>query len=438
MSFSAKGVSQSFSRTNSGSARAPRKRDILMTIESYDFGARQINGVDEQGNKIAAIVNPETIARVSQRPNTSATPAKWQGHSIDQAMADHLKIGDKIVLESAVPMGTLSLNGSSVKKVQTDYIRNTRDPSPEKTFEGLFSISADKGRIFLVQRWEQKAYLVSDAAKMQHVYDLFDEASEKYKNGEPVATYGFQARVVIPSENPKDPCIVYDLSPPIDWIQRQLDENKTEIAPGRPLDSQKLKEILFAEDGYIPYADNLFPLESYPTRFYEIAIFRNYRAGPMSRQMEIPDRQYDPFYIMSRTPTRLALDDSSFVTEKNIAVLGVLQLSADKPDPANRTFITRNLAVQLHANGPKGHVHSWVRTHDDRITRPHEKLKQQTNSTKNDSAQNSTSSHPEMVPFADPIQTNIREVQAVKQAPSSVNKNESDFDFDDDWDFDKP
>lgn len=439
MSFSAKGVPQAFARSNtSNNKRTERKIDKLITITNYDLGNRQINGVDEKGVTVSVTVRPEAIARNLVRAQTNpGTTAKWEGHAIDQRMASNLLPGQKIVLERASVQNSQTVNGTTVQTLVTDYIRSTRDPSPEKTFEGLFSISSYQGRVFLIQRWDQpNAILVSDAAAMEEFYGKVDAAFNAYQNKEPVPTYGFQARVVLPSANSKDPCTAIDLAPTIDWISREVDEQQRETSPGHPLNSDKLKAILFdAEDGYIRHVNDHFPEEQYPGRFIEITTYRNYRAGPMSRNMEIPDREYDPLYQMTHTPTRLAIDDTTFVMEKNIAALGVLQLSADKVDLTTRSFVTRNIAVQLHVNGPKGHVHSWIRTHDGRVVRPHESLRQKTsketaetpaqsNSMPQDFGQMANQAPAAPVSMNTPIQT-----PAASTGPSF---DESDWDFDDD------
>jgi hypothetical protein len=136
-------------------------------------------------------------------------------------------------------------------------------------------------------------------------------------------------------------------------------------------------ELLFDEtEGYMGYVKSSFPPAQYPGAFIEVCPYINYRAGPRSRYMAVPEKQFDPIYKLANTQTRLAIGDQSFAQGKNYAVKGVLQLSADQVDLTTRSFKPRNIAVRLHATGPMGHVHAWIRTSKNQKTQPHDDLKQ--------------------------------------------------------------
>jgi hypothetical protein len=383
MGFKPQGMPSTFIRSNSSSNPNQRRRVIctLVKVDSYDLAQRQINCTDETGAKLMVQIRPETIARNVQRAKelagTRPQAPKWEGYLIDQRMAESLPPGQKIVLEKAEKTRSIQHNGQTVGVLLSDRIINIADPSPDKTFEGLFSISTYQNHVFHVQRWEEKGVSIDDPAQIDRIKAVLDEGSQAFLNKELRPHYGVQFRVVQPPVNPTENCIVLDTSPPFDWIPRQFDANQQEIAPGRPLDGAKFADLLFDEtEGYLGYVRSTFSEEAYPGAFIEVCPYINYRAGPRSRYMAIPEKTFDPLYVLANTQTRLAIGDDTFAQGKNMAVKGVLQLSADQVDLQTRTFKPRNIAVRLHATGPKGHVHAWIRTSDNRKTQPHEALKQ--------------------------------------------------------------
>lgn len=382
MGFKPQGMPSAFSRATTGGAQQRRRViDMLVTINSYDFGQRQINCTAEDGTKMMVQIRPETVARnVNRAKETAGTrpqAPKWEGYMIDQRMADSLPAGQKIVIEKAEKIKTLQVNGATAAVVMSDRVLNIADPNPKKTFEGLFSISTYQNHVFHVQHWlDEIGYLCTDDAAMERIRQSLDEGSTAFLNKELRPHWGVQFRVTQVIAGPDD-YPVLDTSPPFEWIPRQFDANNQEIAPGHPLDGAKFNELLFdPQNGYIAYAKSKFPEDQYPGCVIEVVPYVNYRAGPRSRYMAIPEKQFDPLYKLANTQTKLAIDDDTFAQGKNVAVKGVLQLSADQADLATHTFKTRNIAVRLHANGPMGHVHAWVRAFDGHKTRPHEALRQ--------------------------------------------------------------
>lgn len=381
MGFKPQGMPSTFIRSNSGPNQRRRFIDMLVKIDSYDLAQRQMNCTDESGAKLMVQIRPDTIERNVKRAKelagTRPQAPKWEGYLIDQRMAESLPPGQKIVIEKAEKTRSIQHNGQTMGVVQSDRIINISDPSPEKTFEGLFSISTYQNHVFHVQRWEEKAASIDDLAQIDRIKAVLDEGSQAFLNKELRPHYGVQFRVVQPPVNASDNCVVIDTSPPFDWIPRQFDANQQEIAAGRPLDGPKFMELLFDEtEGYMGYVRSSFSAEQFPGVFIEVCPYINYRAGPRSRYMAIPEKTFDPLYELANTQTRLAIGDETFAQGKNVAVKGVLQLSADQVDLQTRTFKPRNIAVRLHATGPKGHVHAWIRTSDNRKTQPHEALKQ--------------------------------------------------------------
>lgn len=382
MGFKPQGMPSAFTRSaNPGQSKRPYQIDLLVTIDSYDVGSRQLYCTGEDGTKMMVRIRPDTVDRNIQRAKdlagTRPQAPKWEGYMIDQRMADSLPVGQKIVIERAERTRTIQQNGQSISLMDSDRIINVADPSPDKTFEGLFSISTYQNHVFHVQRWEERGILIDDQAQIARIREELDAGSSAFLNKELRPHSGVQFRVVVPGPTATDKCTVLDTSPPFDWIPRQFDSNGVEISAGRPLDGNKFMELLFDEtDGYLGYVKSKFPETQYPGRFIEVCPYINYRAGPRSRYMAIPEKQFDPLYKLANTQTRLAMDDNSFSQGKNMAVKGVLQLSADQVDMNTRSFKPRNIAVRLHATGPMGHVHAWIRTFDGRKTQPHEALRQ--------------------------------------------------------------
>lgn len=382
MGFKPQGMPSPFMRSGAanGQKRRPRVIDMLVKIDGYELGQRQLLCTDEQGSKMLVQIRPETVARnvarAKELAGTRPQAPKWEGYLIDQRMEDSLPVGQKIVVEKAEKIRSLQQNGHTVGVFESDRIINIADPSPDKAFEGLFSISTYQNHVFHVQRWEDRGIAIDDHAQIDRVKLALEEGSRAFLNKELRPHYGVQFRVVTPASNPADNCTVIDTSPHFDWIPRQFDASGQEIAPGKPLDGAKFMELLLDEaEGYLGYVRSTFPEDKHPGAFIEVCPYINYRAGPRSRYMAIPEKPFDPIYKLANTQTRLAIGDESMAQGKNWAVKGVLQLSADQVDLQTRSFKPRNIAVRLHATGPMGHVHAWIRTSDNRKTQPHESLR---------------------------------------------------------------
>ncbi len=433
MGFKPQGMPSAYSRASTPSTNQ-RKRvvDRLITIDSYNLGAQQIYGITEDGTAVLATIRPETISKNIQRSQESGSKGlmiKWEGYLIDQRMAEHLKPGQKIVLERMEEQRTVQHNGKSARVVVADRVLNVADPHPEKAFEGLFSISTYQSKVFHVQSWERKAVSIDDTVNIERIRQRLDEGSQAYLNKQLKPHMGVQFRVVQPIGTE---LTVIDTSPTFDWVPRKTDEHGQEVEPGHPLDAQKFMELLFdAREGYGAYVNEKFPEAQFPGRFIEVCPYINYRAGQMSRYMVIPERTFDPLYKLAHTQTKLAQDDEAFVQGKNVAVLGVLQLSADQPDPVNRTYISRNIAVRLHASGPMGHVHAWVRSSDDKKTVPHEALR---NVLVNKEPPGEKTSVPAYTPPSPTFAKPAGGAPTTAAAESTQNELNDRNAFDDDWD----
>lgn len=383
MGFQAAGMSSSFTRqgaTGGQSDKKPFRICKAVTIDSYELGQRQIHCTDRQGNKMIVQIRPATIERNVTRSNENAAtrtePPKWEGYLIDSRMESSLPPGNLIVLESVEKMRSIQHNGQTVGIYMSDRVMNPADQSPDKTREGLYSISTYQDHVFHVLEWEEKAVAIDDEAQIERIREALEEGEQAYLRKELRPYMGVQFRVVLPAPAEGERCPVIDTSPFFDWVSRQFDENQQEISQGHPMGGQKFMDLLFDPiEGFAAYAKNNFPEDRFAGAFVEICPYISYRAGPRSRYMAISEKTFDPIHQMANVQTRLAIDDEKFMKGRALAVMGVLQLSADQVDLTNRSFKARNIAVRLHASGPKGHVHAWVRTSTGLKTQPHEALR---------------------------------------------------------------
>ena len=431
-SFNPQGTQRAFVRQDGGDGFKPRPQDLLVTIESYNIGQGIMNCVDTRDRKISARISAAAISRNEARKaaNPSGpTDIQWEGYCIDERMAKHLKVGHRIVLERAVSKrAPIKQNNQTLYIYEADRVVNVSDPSPEKTFEGLFTVSTYEGRIFQVQHWAEKAIDINDVTAIENIRRELDEINNAYVQKQFLPTVGIQFRTVAPGANANDPYVVLDTSPPFDWVPREKDENGVEISPGHPLDGNTFIGYV---SGYTDYALGKFPKEQHPGVFVEMIRYVNFKASGLSRYMAVPENQYDPLFTLSHTQTKLAIDDGDFVQGKNYAVRGILQLSANKPDNATQSWIVRNIAQRLHANGAKGHVHAWVRSFDGHKTSPHEALRQ-VPTVKNGPASADHRPAPSApTPAPSAPQSSIGAPAA--QAPSTPMDDQSGFGGDDDW-----
>jgi hypothetical protein len=381
MSYQASNMRSPFARQNAGPGRPsrPERNDLMVRIDSFDLGARKLLGTIEnlehrkmQGHFAEVTISPKSVEsglksqqRMQARPDQEERRVPWVGWRIDSDMAAHLKPGQLIVVERADEMGAPRARSDERKthSFEAWRIANVQDDSPEKTFAAIITISTYEGRVFQAQRWTEQAFLASNQEAVGEVVRQLDDISEQLANRQYPATLGVQFRIVVPGANPNDANEVIDLSPPFDYIARSVDETGNEV-PGRPLDSEAFLHLI--EDYKANYVDVKFPQHEFPTAFFEIASYRNYRGSRISRYLEVSDREFDPIHVMAHATSKLARDDSDMVNEKNCAVRGIMQLTADQPDEATRTFIPRNFLYRLHVNGNRGHVHTMVRCHDGR------------------------------------------------------------------------
>lgn len=390
MGFKPQGVSipGAFSRTNSGgnSNFKQRPTDRLCTITGYDVAHNTIIVTEDiSGNVLEAKVGDAHIQRnrAREQTNPSAQPQRWVGYDIDARMEEHLPVGEKVVLERCITTKKLNVGGQEKRLVECTRVIHITAPSPEKTFHGVFTISAFQGRISNVQSWADRAISSDDQEALSTIASELDDNKAAYENKENRPNLGVQFRVIVPKEleagkEEKDrEWEVIDSSPPFDWVQQEKDAAGNVVRPGHPLDGAKFGELI---NGYFEYVFGAedgsvapkFSEDVLATAKVEVMTYVSYLASSMSTSMQIPDREWDPLYELSHTRTKYAQDDTEFTVGKNWAVRGILSLSEDKaPKTKTESWTKRDLAVRLFANALRMNVHRFVATSEGNRVRPH-------------------------------------------------------------------
>lgn len=353
MGFTANGVATPFKKSNNKQfKRSPNSR--IVVIDAYDLPKQQITCHTLDNQKMLVSIQQSAITRCGAGNNQ----AKWEGHLIDKRMQSVLPVGTRVVIEKAERLAVVD----GVWIMESTRIINLTDQSPEKAFEAVFSITADQeNKVFTVQHWNEQAINIEDKAAVKALADLLEEEYKVFTSGTMIPLHGFQFRVLDNVE------MVVDISPRFDWIPSIKNENGEVVVDGTPIHAAKFEELI---NGYTAYAN-----ERYPKHDIEIMIYKNYRHGPQSRYAPIPMHQAAPLRQLVSASTRLAIGDTDVIQGGNIAVKGVIQLTADEVDMKTRSFVNRNIVARLFPDGPIGHVCRWVKTSLGHKIEVHEELK---------------------------------------------------------------
>ena len=449
MSFAPPGVSiaKAFVKQDGGSKSYQQKIDRLCTITSWADVARGVVHVTEDGtnNVIEARVAADDIARnvESARKNPNPVPQRWAGYAIDQRMEKELPVGTKIVLERCNTIKKFPEGGVDKRIVECSRVIHVTDPSPSKIFKGLFTISGYKGQIRNVQHWNDMAISVDDLSALEEIANELDKTCAAYENKENRPGLGVQFRTIVPHDlepgKPESERVwsVIDTSPQFDWTAAVRDEAQNVIEPGHPISGDTFAQLandyqdyilgVAAHDGQAA-APGRFDAETAAKVKVEVLTYTSFLASNMSQYMQIPEQEFSPIYQMANTPIKWGQEDEEPRTGKNWGVFGILQLSSDKADAVNKTWITRDLATRLFANGFRGNLQNCVKTSTGNkakaipeLDRP--KLEQPANAARRgaapSSAPSSTMAPPVAPPVAAPVAANTP-ITAPVAAPVSA------------------
>lgn len=392
--FNPKGVSlpQLFRKNqtnNSTYKQTPKDRlaeVISVETDIGDNGKLMIVEHNEEGpRRYQVTIANSTRERLKNDPNSKNPTRKWSGGCIDEKFAKEITAGTMIILERCLSTGPKkTVNGEDIYFIETNWIRK----APMKAFPGIFTISSFRGRVSSVQSWEKKAISFDDTEKLSALADELDSLLEKRNNGEFLPSIGVQMYAMLPDQRDADgkiiDYVVVDTTPPFDWQSGEQNPDGT-TAKGHPLSGDKLEQLIQGYQDYLLGNEE----EGIPAKFdaetqkdlkIELQQYTNYNASTISPELEIPEnRQFHPLYRMSHTPSKYAMDDTGYVTNKNWAVSGILTLTNDKVETDMKTrqtiFQNRDIANRLFANGIMGNVLSFVRTADGMKKKPHNDLK---------------------------------------------------------------
>lgn len=441
MSFNPQGVSfpQMFKKQQSGNSNFRQTpTDKLVEVVSITGGENgQGSMVVLERNERFGVrrchvkISHKTQERMKNSSGYKNTSSRgWSGNVIDSHMEQEIPVGSVLVLEACLSTGPKKVvNGEETYFFETNWVHKVSDPSPEKTFSGIFTISTYKENVVAVQHWREKALPIdlsgenADNSQLEALADDLDVIVKAKNDGDFLPNIGVQFYTAVPSKTGADGKVeeytTIDTSPPFDWVPGKTDENGVKIE-GHPLTGDRFIELIGgyrnyifgdAESGIKPKFSN----EELKDAILEVQVYTNITASQKSQSMIVSEeRKGAPLYRMSHTPTKYAQDDQGYVTTKNWAVFGILTISSDKAEVNMKTrqtvFTRRDLATRLFANGVMGNVLSFVRTSDGTKKVPHENLKVILNPTGAQEEGQGASQQPNRT------QTTVQ-----SQSPSSVN-----------------
>jgi hypothetical protein len=373
--------------------------DRLVEVLEYNLDQAIMVAKTDDGRVLHVHIDPESIKRNEEsiakkrKEGRIANQISFMGHLINDQMETHIPAGKqhKAILERSEVVRSTKQGDETILVVRANRIINVTNP--EKTHEGLFTVSAYNGRIAFVQEWPEDllAIDVEDGDKIDQLVQEIDKSFENFGamvEGKPVVmpSVGIQLRVIVPNDSAANAnqeenqyanatpakYLVIDTSACVDWIPGKKDEEGNVVVKGHPLDSDAFEAFV---SGYIEYAEGRFPSLDFKI---EVVPYKNFPAGKMSPYLVLKDSQADPVTQLATTHTRLSQDDDSKTVGKNWAVRGIIQLTSDAEVKISRTqleIIPRNYVSRLHANNVKGHVHSWIKSSDGEKCAPHPMLK---------------------------------------------------------------
>ena len=344
--------------------KQPQPRDMLVILREYNLENKSIL-VEDDGNRLFEIkINADAYARGVKSEGKLTTQPKWVGHDIDARMQKAVKENSHIILEKVVLSRTITKDGKKIYLAEAQRVHNVTNPNPKKTFNGIFTISANMdgniNRVTNVQSWDDTAIDIGDDEAIANLNNRLNKVTEIFESGSYCPTIGVQFRAYVPSTESDVRHTTIDRSPTYDYIPAKKDEKGNIIEKGKPLTSEKFTSILA---GYINYINSNEEYQKLGV-VVEVTTYTSYRASTMSKSLVISSNQYDPLNILSNTPTKCAIGDEDYLQGKNWGVVGIVKITSDKVREENDQFVKepRHMVNQLFANGIKADVQSFIKT----------------------------------------------------------------------------
>jgi hypothetical protein len=357
-SFKPGGSAAAFTRNGDGNT-FPKKisyEDKLVTIVSYDLEKAAIHGKDERGEDVVIMISREAKER-NRKFESMAAP--FFGHLIDARMEKKIPVGNFVVVEKCAFLNYAKKENGGGKIYEGTRVINCTVQDKEKVYRGIFTVSAWQNRISSVQHWNASSTIdtASVAPRLQAVVD------EAAAGSRPVAV-GFMLRALV-KNGAEYTCV--NSTPPIDWVSGEKDESGTETKKGGNITPQYFEETVANYREYLTNCGISFDL-------VDIMTYKNFKSSIQAKGMDL-DKEFGLKRLAERA-VKLSHDDTGYAG-KVWACSGIIQLTEDemKREGKNVTFVPRNLAMKLHANGAVGDVRNWVRAPNGEKVRTAENLK---------------------------------------------------------------
>lgn len=364
--------------------------DRLLTVVSYDTAQGTILTKDDRDGKDYEIfVNPDEVYRADQalkEKSVDISGINWMGHKVDKGMEKNIPVNSKLI---ALRTRFVEKNKqTNVTRLEIHRIGGVPNPEPDKTFQGIFTMTyrMDEGlkRLSRVQHWNPTSIRLDpkNEGKLMELKDKIDAARAEYgtKIGEynvTKPTIGVQFRAIIKTDrvyslNERPIYEAIDTSNPIDWIPGPEDESGKEIkTEAHPLNGD---EMLQYAQMYMDYIQSDEQFKNYQSEIvYEVCFYHVY---PASRNDNLllttgnpqKDKNADknPLYQLSHRQSYvdMAHSENGLIVGRNAAVNGIIQLSGNKLAKVDGkpVEIASYWVSKLHANNTRGHVHSFIRS----------------------------------------------------------------------------
>lgn len=394
MSYAPKGASlpARFKKAAQQSSFKQRPRDRLVTVEAYNLADKSLIGDHEVFDpktgetrtiKIEARINPDKAGTGNR-----GVSDKWNGNMIDERMEKALPPGSRIALEACETERKLQKNGEEVSQMRCNWIASPPDPSPHKSFTGIFTANQHNDRIVGVQCWRGRGISpASDEEAITALGEQLDKIMSEYQEGLRPVSLGVQFRTLVPiKRNDTDAYEMVDSSPPFDWIRAERDGEGKVLKEGHPLDRDHLERYL---DGYLDYVYGAQDLsaEDAPRGLIadgivdkdaqievEVMVYDAYQAAPLSEHMAIKNERH-PLSRLANVLIKYGQNDETSYVGKNWAVDGIVFLTGDQaPKARGENWKARNLVSRVFTNGFQGNLHQLVTAADGKRVYPHPKL----------------------------------------------------------------
>jgi hypothetical protein len=351
---------------NQQKAYTPIKRDMVMSVTSYDLSNHKIFGILSDGRKAEVQIDPEAYqrgVRSEQLQPSIAASAPYLGHKIDAKMSAKIIANKSLaVLENAEVVkklkdGTRLMNATKIIAAGSNKT---------KSFEALMTFTYNESlkKAERIQVWDQQAISINNVdcinllknklEEYKTMHNIEEIKLEEKKSSFWIPYVGFEFRTVDSQNN------VIDLSSRF--------ETKT-VEHGEADNLTKFKEQMTSIDfddmlkAYIDYSSNSYG----ENNLIEVTSYVSYPNGQFCKQLDfssIQNGDYNPLLKMATAKTKTSID-SNDETGGNFGCWGVINLSKDSLNDQNEV-VKRYYVSRIFANTKaKNYVHQKIKSSND-------------------------------------------------------------------------